>query len=308
VISIERAVATKHASAWIAPACSRAAGLALQARAGDPAGWLQVLAAAVFLGVNVLLLHRQRAPHTALLVASALAWWIGNVLFAFGADTVAVLPWWFAFLVVTIAAERLEMTRLMRRRAGAQPLLYGVLVALAAGAALSGVNALAGGLLYGAALLALSFWLFTFDIARRTVRAEGLSRYLAVCLLSGYSWLAVAGIAWALTAAGQPVRDVALHALGLGFILSMIMGHAPVILPAIARVKLQFGGIFYLPLVALHASLLLRLGPGLVNAGWRAQGALLNALAIALFALTVVGSILAWHRRFGASSAKSRRN
>lgn len=306
VIGIERAVAAKHPTAWIAPACSGAAGIALLAGAGPAAGWLLVLASAVFLGVNVLLLQRQRAPHTALLVASALAWWIGNVLFAFGAGSVAVLPWWFAFLVVTIAAERLEMTRLMRRRAGAQPLLYAVLATLAAGATLSAFHALAGGAIYGLSLLALSFWLFTFDIARRTVRAEGLSRYMAVCLLSGYAWLAIGGIGWVLTAAGQPMRDVALHALGLGFILSMIMGHAPVILPAIARVKMLFGGIFYLPLVALHASLLLRLGPGLLQPHWRAQGALVNALAIALFALTVIGAILAWRRRFGTRRSTSR--
>jgi hypothetical protein len=33
--------------------------------------------------------------------------------------------------------------------------------------------------------------LATFDIARRTVRQSGVTRFIAVCLLSGYVWLGV---------------------------------------------------------------------------------------------------------------------
>lgn len=112
----------------------------------------------------------------------------------------------------------------------------------------------------GAALLALALWLACFDIARRTLRAPGLRRYMAVCLLARYAWLAVGGAAWAAMAQGAPARDAAFHALGLGFAMSMVMAHAPVILPALARVKVEFGGAFYLPLGLLHASL--ALGPG----------------------------------------------
>jgi uncharacterized protein involved in response to NO len=204
-----------------------------------------------------------------------------------------VLSWWFAFLVMTVAAERLEMTRLMRRRPVAQPLLVLVLALLAIGAAVSPV-------LFGAALLALAAWLFTFDIARRTVRADGLPRYMAVCLLAGYAWLATGGIAWAATALGAPARDLALHGIGLGFLFSMILGHAPVILPAIARVKLLFGRFFYLPLVLLHASLLLRLAGGLFDFEARRIGAACNAAALVLFALTLAGSAFAWRRRHPA--------
>ena len=306
VIGIERAVAARRAYAWLAPLCSGVAGLALLRGQAPLAGALLVAAATVFIAVNVQLLLRQRAGHTGLLLASAGAWCVGNVLFALQASSVAVLPWWFAFLVMTIAAERLEMTRLMRRRPGAAPALVIILAALCVGAALSAAHALAGGLLFGAALLFLAAWLFAFDIARRTVRADGLSRYMAVCLLGGYAWLAVGGIAWMATAAGLPARDAALHALGLGFIVSMMMGHAPVILPAIARIKLLFGGFFYVPLVLLHASLLLRLGAGFADFGWRAQGALANALAIALFAATAAGAALAWRGRYGGRSAARR--
>lgn len=44
----------------------------------------------------------------------------------------------------------------------------------------------------------------------------------------------------------------------------------------------------------LHATLAWRLGMGWIDATARAQGVLGNALAIAWFAFTVLGSIAAW--------------
>jgi hypothetical protein len=114
---------------------------------------------------------------------------------------------------------------------------------------------------------------------------------MAVALLAGYAWLALGGLAWAAMAAGLAARDAALHAVGLGFVLSMVMAHAPVILPAVAGVRLAFGPWFYAPLALLHASLVLRLAVA------PAAGATLNALALLLFALTVIGSALAGRRR-----------
>jgi hypothetical protein len=308
VIGVERAVAIRLHAAWDAPMASGLAGIALLAGQLAAGAWLLVAASAVFIAVNIAVVLRQRAAHTLLLLAGALAWLLGNGAFALGAASGTILPWWFAFLVLTIAAERLEMTRLMRRRPGAQLSFHAVLAALGMGAALSAFDARSGGVLYGAALAALAAWLALFDIARRTVHAQGLARYMAVCLLCGYAWLGVAGAAWAATALGWPLRDVALHALGLGFIVSMMMGHAPVILPAVARVKLQFGNVFYVPLAALHLSLLLRLAGGWDAPPLRALGASFNALAIALFAATVAGAALAWRHRHGASRARETRS
>ena len=207
-------------------------------------------------------------------------------------------------LLRKVAAERLEMTRLMRRRPAAQTTLCMVLAGMLLGAALSAVAPREGGLVFGAALFSLALWLGVCDIARRTLFARGLSRYMAVCLLGAYGWLAVAGVAWAATAAGLAARDVALHALGLGFVVSMMMGHAPVILPALARIKLRFGNFFYVPLATLHLSLVVRLGFGLANADWRAGGAILNSVAIGLFAATLTGAAIAWRTTHGAERAR----
>ncbi|QPF76620.1 hypothetical protein G8A07_14535 [Roseateles sp. DAIF2] len=290
VIALERAVALKQGWTFAAPLLAGAGGLALLAGRAALGAWLGVAAAGLFVGVNALVLRRQLLPHTLLLMAGALCWLLGNLAFALRLAGFDPLPWWFALLVLTIAAERLEMTRLMRRRPAAEWSLYAVLALLLGGAALSPV-------LYGAALTLLAAWLLRHDIARRTVHAEGLSRYMAVCLLGGYGWLAVAGLAWVATTLGWPARDAALHGLGLGFVFSMVMGHAPVILPAVAGIKLLYGPWFYAPLALLHASLLLRLGAGPAEPELRALGAALNAAALALFALTLIAAALLWRAR-----------
>jgi hypothetical protein len=78
--------------------------------------------------------------------------------------------------------------------------------------------------LFAAALLGLALWLLRQDIARRTVRQAGLTRYIAVCLLLGYGWLLLGGMLGmaGAFAVGHPLRDAALHAVLLGFVFSMI--------------------------------------------------------------------------------------
>lgn len=297
VIGIERAVAVRRPWAVLAPAGSAMAGVLMLAGASQPAAALAVIAGLVFVAVNATLVSMQRAAHTVLLLVSALALLAGNVSFAFGAAPSVVLPWWCVFLALTIAAERLEMARLMRRRRGAAALFQACTTMLLVGAVAGAAWPVAGGVLFGVALLALSAWFFVYDVARRTLRADGLSRYMAVCLLAGYGWLAVAGVAWAGTALGLPWRDAALHAFGLGFVFGMVLGHAPVILPALAGIRLRFGPVFYLPLVLLHGSLAARLAGGAIDFDWRQAGAVGNALSLAAFAATLAGAALAWNLR-----------
>jgi hypothetical protein len=173
-------------------------------------------------------------------------------------------------------------------------MLHATVGMLVLGAAGSGLSPCLGGVVYGLSLAGLAAWLLTFDIAWRTVRAPGLSRYMALCLLMGYFWLLVAGAAWVATSLGLPWRDAALHGVALGFVFSMVLAHAPVILPAIARVKVLFGWPFYVPLALLHGSLALRLLGAPLDVGALMKGAAGNAIAIAVFAATLGGSALAW--------------
>ncbi len=290
-ISLERAVALRRVWCFVAPLCSALAGLLWLAGTPALAAGFGVLAATVFVLVSCAVLRRQPAAHTMLLLVGACAWLAGNLAWAAAADPGQVVSGWFCFVVLTVTAERLELTRMMRRPSWVQTLLLLPVALLLAGTAASGFDLRVGGVVFGAGLMLLAAWLARFDIARRTVRSEGLAAYMAWCLLAGYGWLALAGLAWLGTALGCPERDMALHALGLGFIISMVMGHAPVILPALTGVRVRFHPRFYVPLGLLHVSLCLRvLGP-LWQPAWLTLGAVLNALALAAFALTLGSAI-----------------
>ena len=133
-----------------------------------------------------------------------------------------------------------------------------VAILLVIGAGLFGAAAPWGASVFAAGLVALALWLARCDIARRTVRTAGLTRYIAVCLLSGYVWLAAGGaviLAAGGLVPGSRAYDVGVHALGLGFVFSMVFGHAPVIVPAVLRVAVPYQAAFYAPLLLLHASL-----------------------------------------------------
>ncbi|MDQ7991015.1 MAG: hypothetical protein REI09_15415 [Candidatus Dactylopiibacterium sp.] len=285
LIGLERAVALARGWPYLAPAASGLAGLLLVAgHAGALAPALMSVAAAVMTIACASVWWRERAAHLATLTAGALAWLAGNLAWL-ALDIPAATPLWATFLILTIAGERLELSRLMptppraRRAFAAIALLLGAsaVVAVGQGWALR---------LFGAALGLLALWLMRFDIARRTVRSTGLTRYMAVCLLTGYAWL-LAGAMLGLSGAfplGAPLRDAGLHAVLLGFVISMVFGHAPVIVPALTRLRFQWHGLFYLPLCILHLSLVARVGADIgLNFPLRAWAAAGNAVALLLF-------------------------
>ncbi len=134
-----------------------------------------------------------------------------------------------------------------------------------------------------------------FDLARRTVRQAGLTRFIALCLLPGYAWLAFAGVLWVLEAArfgGGPWYDAMLHSVLVGYVFSMVFGHAPLILPAVTGRALPYHPRFYLHLVLLHAALVLRVAGDLAlwPAG-RQWGGLLNVAAILLFVASSAAAV-----------------
>ncbi|MFZ2618587.1 MAG: hypothetical protein WA077_21585, partial [Anaerolineae bacterium] len=143
-------------------------------------------------------------------------------------------------------------------------------------------------------LCGLGAWLLRFDIARRTIRKQGLAQFIAACLLPGYLWLMLAGGAWAVWGerflAGPPY-DAMLHMILLGFVFSMIFGHGPIILPAVLRIEMPFRPAFFAHLLLLHLSLLLRVTGDLApQQALRAWGGMFNVIAILLFLANTIAS------------------
>jgi hypothetical protein len=289
VIALERAVAIGRYWAYLAPALTGAGGAAAVAGSTLAAAWLLVAGALLLLAASIDILRRQTALFTFTLTLGSACWAIGNVLWVTGSSVHHVVPWWLAFLVLTIAAERLELSRFLMPSPVAKWSFAAIIAVIGVGLVVEtspwGTKAFAAG------LVALAAWLARQDIARRTVRKEGLTRFIAVCLLSGYVWLALAGgivLVFGLSP-GARSYDAALHALGLGFVFSMVFGHAPIILPAVLRIRVPYHATFYVPLTLLHLSLLVRLvGDGTAQFAWTRTGGLLNALALLAFIASTV--------------------
>ncbi|MHB8491668.1 MAG: hypothetical protein ACYDA6_05575 [Solirubrobacteraceae bacterium] len=291
LVSLERAVALGR---WWSYAAPLAAGLGALAALANPPGSLGpallTLAGIVLLAAHAILHRNASSAHNAIMGLGALAWCAAAALWLAGADVSRFAPLLAGFLVLTIVGERLELTRTVRLSARARGLLLIAVAVFCAGLVVSVPAEMTGVRIAGVGLIGQAVWLARYDVARRTVRMGGVTRFMACALLAGYVWLAVGGVLWTGYASmvDGPAYDASLHAVFLGFVMSMVFAHAPVIVPAVLRVSLPFHRGFYAHLALLHASLALRLlGGDLAGnlAAWQWGGSL-GAVAILLF-LTV---------------------
>mgnify|MGYP001766558260 CR=1 FL=1 len=127
-----------------------------------------------------------------------------------------------------------------------------------------------------------------------TGRTRGLARFAAVCLLLGYGLLLVTAASLLLlppatTAVGH---DTAVHSFAVGIVLSMVFAHAPIILPAVAGVRVRYWPALYVPVV-LQGGVAARLTGDVMPAGpLAAAGAWLTVAALLAYATTLAATAL----------------
>ncbi|WP_028850322.1 hypothetical protein [Thermocrispum municipale] len=264
LIALERAVALRRRAAYSAPACLSAGALLMLAPHTRTAGAVLLVVGAAVLVAVYGALWRRRYDQAVVVQGLGAVLALGAAICLLGGVPVqSVVPWLAGFLVLTIAGERLELATLhMPPHAGR------ALVLLAASVGCGALIALlwpASTVLFGVVLAGTAAWLVRFDVARRTVRAGEPARFMACAMLAGQAWLVVAASLWLVTdpaSTSEAVYDATTHAVFLGFAMSMVMAHAPVILPAVVRIPLSHHRGMYLPLLLLHAGLVVRLWLG----------------------------------------------
>ncbi len=296
LIGVERAVGLQRPILLLVPSVGGLGAILVafgQIQVGEAA---VVIASAGLTAMFAEILRRQPAMYSIVQLAGAACLLGGNLDWALGSAGIpGLVPWWMSFLVLVIGGERLELSRLLRLTPTARVSFALTSVILPIACLLSLGDLSLGYRALGLGLLAWALWLGLFDIARWTLFSHGAPRFMAVALLSGYVWLDLGG-AFALTVA--PVAegllyDATLHMVFLGFVLSMVFAHSLVILPSVLRQPVPFRWPFYVPLALLHLSLAVRVGGDLAG-DWHLQswGGLLNAIAIAAFAVVLVGTVL----------------
>ncbi len=307
LISLERAVALGESWAYTAPSLTGAGALALILGIPDlPAALLITLGSLGLIGNFIAILRRQTAWFTVTMMLGAIAWFVANCLWLAGTPVIKMFFWWTGFLVLTIVGERLELSRLSgpdKQRSALLLLsvgLFTVSLAIASRIPATGLR------LAGLGMFAMALWLARYDLARRTIKQHGLTRFIAFNLLAGYCWLGIGGLAW--LRFGDDLTtfhyDVMLHTVFLGFVFSMIFAHAPLIFPAVLQRSLRYSHSFYAHSMLLHFSLAVRI-VGDLCASYAAYqwGGILNVLAVLIFlANTARAGILGMSQNKGSAT------
>jgi hypothetical protein len=297
VIALERAVALRRRAGFAAPVLLGAGGLLVISSVPLRLGQMALAAGAAALVLVYIPLWRRQREDSVLVQAFGAVLATGGALLWLGGMPVArLLPWLAGFMVLTIAGERLELARVILLASATVGQLLGLAALITLATVLTLLWPVVGYPLLGLSLLALVGWLVVHDVARRTIRAKGLTRFMAGCLLAGYVWLAVAGAIWVLIGAATdgPAYDAVIHSVFLGFTMSMIMAHAPVILPAVLRCRLPYHPVMIAPPVLLHVSLFLRLAVGDARGLDLARqiGGALNVVALLGFVVITAGTAI----------------
>lgn len=307
LISLERAVALQRLWSYAAPLLFGLGGIAtvfnvnIEGLPDAPGRALMALGSLVLVLIFVAALKRQTEMFIAVMALGAVSLFVGNLIWALRenpAPDLLLALWWAGFLIFTIAGERLELSRMLHLAGSTRFTFLAATGLFLAGLIVTGFDAGIGMRLAGAGMLALTLWLLKYDIARRTVKMTGLTRFIAICLIAGYVWLGISGVLAVVYGdvalnASPYHADAILHAIFLGFTFSMIFGHAPIIFPAVLGLNMTYRPFYYAPLVVLHLTLVLRVVGDLAewNAG-RKIGGLLNAAALLLFLANTAFSVI----------------
>ncbi|GAA4334604.1 hypothetical protein [Flaviaesturariibacter amylovorans] len=286
LIMLERAVIFRQWWVRLLPLLNAAALVLFIAALPRAAGYLLLAGSVGFAALCAWLLQRHRELHYFVFLVGATALVTANVVVLQTGSYPAAAGWWFAFLLLTIVAERLELSKFLPRTDLQRWLL---LICLGFIPAALLLPAPAGTALFSGALVAIGAWLLRFDMARRSVRLPGAHRYSALLLLTGFCWLPLSALFLVLQARLPFGYDAALHSFFIGFVFAMIFSHAPVILPAVLKKRLQiYHPVLYVWFLVLQLSLLVRIGADVTGSTHARQWAsVVNGIVITGFIATV---------------------
>ena len=306
LIGIEQAVALKYKWAYVVPLLSGIGAIAIVLGFALLGAILMTLSSTGLVFLVVVIFYPHLTLHAIVMMLGAFCWLVGNGLWLLGLPFYKVTLWWIGFLTLTIAGERLEISRALLISKKTK-LVFILAVVVFIGGSLLAIKAFSAGTRVASiGMITLALWLLFNDIARRTIHKPGLNRYIALSLILGYVWLGFGGLLGLLFGGVSSgfYYDAVLHSVFIGFVFSMIFAHAPIIFPTLMDLPtfLPFQSSFYVHLALLHLSLALRIIGDL--AAWplgRQWGGLFNAFAILLF----LGNIMYLSRKVKYTVAQS---
>ncbi|KOF02562.1 hypothetical protein OB69_11595 [Roseivirga seohaensis subsp. aquiponti] len=287
LICFEKAVATKRNWAFLVPASSGLSVLAFLFNQAYLGYLLQIVASIGLVCIYIFLAKQSQENYILLMLIGAMCWLAGNVLLLKTHFYPTVFPWWIAFILFTIVGERLELSRFLPLKMWSKYLLVGLLIATLIGFMLPyhgmGRTVVASG------IAGLALWLLRFDLARILLKKKGHYLYTGVCLTLGYVWLFASGLFMVFVSSGAFAFDALLHSYFLGFAISMIFAHGPIIFPSLLnKTGHRFHSILWFWMVVFQASVAVRIFADLQEFFLlRKWAGMINGLIILVFLVTM---------------------
>ncbi|HEV7332252.1 MAG TPA: hypothetical protein VGN63_14540 [Flavisolibacter sp.] len=287
LIFLERAVTFKKNWWLILPFGNALSLVAFACNQPQLAQWLVVGGSIGFAVLCIYFAYRYGELYYFVFLAGAFCLVGGNLVLLKTHFYPNAVTWWMGFLLFTIVAERLELSRFLPLSNNSRALL--ILCLCVVMASLFWPFHLNGHLVFAAGVAATAVWLLRYDMARKSVKLQGQHRYAALLLIAGYVWLVIMAVLLFFQERLPFGYDAVLHSFFVGFVFSMIFSHAPIILPAVTRLPVKiYRPILYLWFVLLQLSLAVRIiGDVTGDNLTRKAGGITNGIVMLLFFLTV---------------------
>jgi hypothetical protein len=255
--------------------------------AGESAYGYAGITMAAFVYILVLLYQQHKLPEQNFLVSILGGFCLltaNTLLFIHDLYPLAV-NWWIGFLLFTILGERLSV-KSIRQKNSLLPIL--LVSSVFIGLLLPFHHA--GAPVFGTSLILLGLWLLYSE----NVSFQGMhfTLHMNTALLFAYVWLIITG---GLMLAGGLYYDAHLHSFYVGFVFSMIFGHAPLMIQRVLSLKAElYHPLEFVLLLALQISLVLRISGSIAGNEYLIRwGGLFNGIIILLFLLT--NATVAWN-------------
>jgi len=289
LIALEKAIPLKRNIALVVPVIS-----ALSLLMAVPGYYHTGLYFLIAGSVGLFLIHayylylHPRDLSIVLMLVGAGSLIVGNVMLIRMQFYPASFPWWMGFLLFTITAERIELSKFLPVSVNAKYLLLGFLGLFLLGLLIPfhGI----GKYFSGASMFGIALWMLKHDVMRIGLKKKVLTRFSSVSLLIANGWLIVNGILLIFMPDTAYSYDILVHSFFIGYAFAMIFAHGPIILPGVLGITSKpYHPALYMWLFLVQGSLLLRLiADSLFNTEWRKLSGIFSGVGILLYFITLI--------------------
>lgn len=292
LIALEKIIPLKRKSLYLIPVLNFFSVVCFFTHHPKTSIYILVISSMALAFVFLYYFLRQRSIIYVLMLLGAICWLTGNILLLTKLFYPLAFPWWTAFALFIIAAERIELMKFLPVSNRNRRAFLFILFCFVIGALFSfhGI----GNVICGLALMGASLWLIRNDMIGINLKKNGLQKYVGVSLLSGYIAMLLTGLFFLVLSDQWLTYDAIVHSFFIGFVFSMIFAHGPIMLPGILGISvISFNRILYLWLALLQTSWLIRVFADVwIAMEIRKISGLLSVIAILGYFVTIIILIL----------------